>query len=118
MSFKGAVENKCVTDMLYKISPWYTSWNKYDFKERLKMLGFWIFLSDVEKQKLDCQMSWWMNAVVQPFHRQIIQFEFSHTWSCVSLTRSTTSSEWKLFRFDKMEVNSSQILLIDVTFYL
>ena len=43
--------------------------------------------------------------VVQPFNRQIIQSEFSLTWSCVSLTRSTTSSEWKLFRFDKMEVN-------------
>ena len=49
---------------------------------------------------------------------QIIQSEFSPTWSCVSLTRSTTSSEWKLFRFDKMEVNCFQILLIDVTFYL
>ena len=32
--------------------------------------------------------------------------------------RSKTSSEWKLFRFDKMEVNSFQILLVDVTFYL
>ena len=27
-------------------------------------------------------------------------------------------SEWKLFRFDKMEVNYFQILLVDVTFYL
>ena len=35
-----------------------------------------------------------------------------------SLTRPTTSSEWKLFRFDKMKVNSFQILLVDVTFYL
>ena len=25
--------------------------------------------------------------MVQPFHRQIIQFEFSPTWSCVSLTK-------------------------------
>ena len=25
---------------------------------------------------------------------------------------------WKLFRFDKMEVNCFQIFLIDVTFYL
>ena len=30
---------------------------------------------------------------VLPFNRRIIQFEFSPTWSCVSLTRSTTSSE-------------------------
>ena len=37
---------------------------------------------------------------------------FSPTWSCVSLTRSTTSSEWKLFRFDKMEVNSSVMNLL------
>ena len=44
-----------------------------------------------------------------PFNRQIIQSEFSPTWSCVSLTRSTTSSEWKLFRFDKMEVNCLNI---------
>ena len=28
-----------------------------------------------------------------------------------------TSSEWKLFRFDKMEVNSFQILLVDFAFY-
>ena len=54
------------------------------------------------------------NIIISPkillylFNRQIIQFEFSPTWSCVSLTRSTTSSEWKLFRFDKMEVNSFQ----------
>ena len=47
-----------------------------------------------------------------PFNHQIIQSEFSPTWSCVSLTRSTTSSEWKLFRFDKMDVNYFQILLI------
>ena len=51
-------------------------------------------------------------------YRQIIQLEFLPAWSCVSLTRSTTSSEWKLFRFDKMEVISFQILLVDVTFYL
>ena len=29
-----------------------------------------------------------------------------------------TSGQWKLFRFDKMVVNSLQILLVDVTFYL
>ena len=31
--------------------------------------------------------------VVQPFNRQIIESEFSPTWSCVSLTRFTTSSD-------------------------
>ena len=41
-----------------------------------------------------------------PIYRSVILLEFSPTWSCVSLTRPTTSSEWKLFRFDKMEVNS------------
>ena len=50
-------------------------------------------------------------------NRQIIQFEFSPAWSCVSLTRSTTSREWKLFRFYEMEINYFQILLIDDTFY-
>ena len=57
-----------------------------------------------------------LDKPVWTFNRQIIQSEFSPTWSCVSLTRSTTSSEWKLFRFDKMEVNCFQILLIDVTY--
>ena len=42
--------------------------------------------------------------------------EFSLAWSCVLLTQSTTSSEWKLFRFDKIEVNDLEILLIDVKF--
>ena len=54
---------------------------------------------------------------VWPFNRQIIQSEFSSTLNCVSLTRSTTSSDWKLFIFNKMEVNCFQILLIDVTYY-
>ena len=40
------------------------------------------------------------------------------TWNCVSLTRSTTSSEWKLFRFDKIEVDDIEILVINVTFYV
>ena len=30
----------------------------------------------------------------------------------------STSSEWKLLGFDKMEVNDFENLLIDVTFYL
>ena len=53
-----------------------------------------------------------------PLTAKFSQFEFSPTWSCVSLTRSTTSSEWKLFRFAKKEVKYFQILLVDVTFYL
>ena len=51
----------------------------------------------------------------KPFNRQVIQLEFSPTWSCVSLTRSSTWTEWKLSRFDKMEVHDFEILLIDVT---
>ena len=44
-------------------------------------------------------------------------------WKVAVLTTTlgpppTTSSEWKLFRFDNMDVNCFQILLIDVTFYL
>ena len=39
-----------------------------------------------------------------------------HSLEVVSLTRSATSSEWKLLRFDKMEVDDFDILLIDVTF--
>ena len=56
--------------------------------------------------------------VKQWFTTTTIQFEFLPTWSCVLLTRSTTSSEWKLFRFNKMEVKSFQILLVAVTFHL
>ena len=41
---------------------------------------------------------------------------FKLTWSCVSLTRFTT--DWKLFRAHKIEVNDFEILLIDVKFYL
>ena len=63
--------------------------------------------------------TWYLQQWFNPLTAKIIQFEFSPTWSCVSLTRSTTLSEWKLFRFDKIEVNSFQILLvIDATFYL
>ena len=40
----------------------------------------------------------------EPFNRQINKFEFSPTWSW--LTDATHKfNEWKLFRFDKMEVN-------------
>ena len=42
------------------------------------------------------------------FHPLEVDADAIHNWS----------SEWKLFRFDKMEVNSFQILLVDVTFYL
>ena len=50
----------------------------------------------------------WMTQLTPHFqheyrnnNRQIIQLEFSLTCSCVSLTRSITSSEWKLFRLTK-----------------
>ena len=46
------------------------------------------------------------------------RFDDFYSGRCVSLTRSTTSSELKLFRFDKMEVNNFQIFLINVTFYI
>ena len=39
---------------------------------------------------------------------------FSPTWSCVSLTRSTSSSEWKLVKVDQMEVNEFEIFLINL----
>ena len=61
-------------------------------------------------ERSDCDICAW------PFNRQIIQFKFSPTWSCVSLARSTASSGWKLFRFDKMELNSFQIFLIDLSY--
>ena len=54
----------------------------------------------------------WSRDPHSTYSYQVIQLEFSPTWSCVSLTRSTTLSEWKLFRFDKMEVNDFEMLLI------
>ena len=74
--------------------------------------NMWIQIKSIQNLK------YLFSFLCSPFNRQIIQSEFSPTWSCVSLTRSTTSREWKLFRFDKKEVNCFQILLIDVTFYL
>ena len=43
-------ENKCVTDMLHTIGLWYASSNKYVFRDRLNMLGSWIFLSNVGRE--------------------------------------------------------------------
>ena len=60
-----------------------------------------------QNNRLNLQRILHFNHSSKPFNRQIIQFE-----------TSTTSSEWKLFRFDKMEVNFFQILLVDVTFYI
>ena len=55
---------------------------------------------------------------LNPITAKLFNLNFSPTWSCVSLTRSPTPSEWKLFRFDKIEINTFQILLVDFTFYL
>ena len=46
---------------------------------------------------------WWRKAFCQHsfqlLGRLIILFKFSPSWSCVSLPRSTTSTEWKLLKF-------------------
>ena len=52
-----------------------------------------------------------------PLTAKLFNLNFHSLEVSVSLTRSITSSDWKLFRFDKMEVNYFQILLIDVTFH-
>ena len=54
------------------------------------------------------------------YHTQLKTFDFaelkfSFAWSCVPLTRSTTLSEWKLLKFDKVEVKDSENLLIYIT---
>ena len=48
---------------------------------------------------------------IKPFNRQITWLGFYITGNCVSLKRSKTSNEWRLY-------NDFKILLIDVTFYL
>ena len=48
--------------------------------------------------------SFHFTTVSYSFNCRIILLEFSLTCSFVSLTRSTTSSEWKLFRFDKIKI--------------
>ena len=53
-----------------------------------------------------------MSTIISPaltFSLEIIQLEFSLTWSY----GSRPSSEWKLFRFDKMEVNYQLSNLVD-----
>ena len=52
---------------------------------------------------------WWNEKAFYSLQQiSPLKLNFSTTRSCVSLTRSTTSSEWKLFRFDKI---SSTILI-------
>ena len=57
-------------------------------------------------------------TAINPLTAKLYNLNFHPLEGCVSLTRSTTLSEWKLFRFGKMEVSCFQILRIDVTFYL
>ena len=52
----------------------------------------WMFMKSSWSSRRDLHV----DEINQHFNRQIIQLEFSPTWSCVSLTRSTTSSEWTL----------------------
>ena len=51
------------------------------------------------------------------FTRQVILFEFSATWSCVSLPRTTTSSGWRLLTFASFENKKLQMLILKHTFY-
>ena len=51
-------------------------------------LGMWRAIDDADSY------IW----IIKPFYRQIIQSEFSPTWSCVSLTRSTTSKWVKIIQ--------------------
>ena len=70
------------------------------------------------------QWSWYFTWITKdtynyPFKRKIIIiFELSSTWSCVWLMWFKILWEWKLFRFDKMEMNACEISLIGVTFYI
>ena len=44
-----------------------------------------------------------MQRVYSPLEHWPIQFKFSVTWSCVSLPRHTTSSDWKCVLFEKFK---------------
>ena len=76
---------------------------------------YWIYTVYIS----DCHiyMGKKLNLVLNLY---IIQLEFPSTWSCVSLRRNPKlqASEWKLFRFGKLEVDYFQILLLDITLYL
>ena len=48
---------------------------------------------------------------------KVIQFQFSPTWSCVSLPRPTTSSGWKLLIFVLFKTNYLQILMFKHAFH-
>ena len=79
------------------------------FYDRIKCPAYFRFLACV-------LLSISIFSFIWPFNHQVIYFEFPHTSSCVSLVRSTISSEWKLFILDNMGVNCSW--LIYVMFYL
>ena len=55
--------------------------------------------------------------MLNPLTAKIFNWNFRPV-EVASLTRSTTSSEWKLFRFDEMEISDFEILLINVKFHL
>ena len=59
------------------------------------------------------RVCWDVDQHLTPYNRHVIHLNFQPL--DVVLTRSTTS---KLSRFDEMEVNYFEFLLIDVTFYV
>ena len=62
---------------------------------------------------LVCLLTWGA-FTINPYPAKVIYLNF-HPRSCVSLTRPTSSSGWKIFRFGKTEVNDFDILFIYLT---
>ena len=75
---------------------------------------YWIRLKLVHVSAMPALTIWRSNYSIGIF---ILLTHFSLTGSYVSLTRSTTLSEWKLLRFDKMEVNDFELLLINAMLF-
>ena len=85
--------------------------NRFHGNFRFKTLG-WRKIKSVSRV-----VKWYFNASwgVNPLTAKLFNLN-SHPLEVVD--RVSETSEWKIFRFDKMEGNSFQIVLIDVTLWL
>ena len=71
--------------------------------EVIEQLGFNVDVSNIVTDLLSIAGSLHRHCVLElkPLEHWVIQFKFSVTWSCVSLPRHTTSSDWKFMLFVK-----------------
>ena len=91
-SFSNQIRYVTVIGKMFFSLSNYSIWEMWVFH----LWNFFTWFEDV-----NCASNFSFN----PLTANLFNMNFHPLKSCVSLTRSTTSSEWKLFRFDKTEVN-------------